>query len=258
MEGDKNKKETQAKNKHSSTPSSSVQNVGNHTSNTIQSPSSLAVMEEGASGGACTRDHNQPRCSMTSREEDAISPPQALSLTRDLRNPLSTCGTANGASSGSTYTNSVVKASSTGTLSVSPSQFNIKHESGGNKRDSTASSTIADFLASFPSSLTCSGANLPGNSSAYNAKTSIANGGKTANGGGYDADSVSSGPVFFPPLQPVPQPQNQAIYNWQAGKTSVKDRLAYLYNTDTMTDIQFKVLQFFKNSLITLWFAFAW
>ncbi|RUS85740.1 hypothetical protein EGW08_006534 [Elysia chlorotica] len=245
MEGGKNKKENQAKNKHSSNLSSSVQNVENHTSNNIQPLSSLNVLEEGASGGACIRDLNRTHCSLTSREDGAISPPQVLGQVRDPRHPLSSCGTANGAGSGSTYTNSVVKASSTGTLPVSPSQFHMKHENVGNngssKRDSSASSTIADFLASFPSSLTCSGTSLPGNSSAYNGNTCVANGGKTANAGGYDANSVSSGPVFFPPLQPAPQPQNQAIYNWQAGKTNVKDRLAYLYNTDTMTDIQFKV-----------------
>ena len=250
MDGERNKKENQARNKHCSNPkSNSVQNVGSHNSNNIQSPqspSSLNVQEEGASGGACGQDHNQQRCLVASREESSTSS-QALSLSRDPRHSLSAIGTANGASSGSAYTNSVVKASSTGTLSVSQSQFHLKTDNGGNsgagKRDSTASSTIADFLASFPNSLTCSGASLPGHSSTtFNGLACSANAGKTANGGGSDADSVNSGPVFFPPLLPVPQPQNQAIYNWQAGKTNVKDRLAYLYNTDTMTDIQFKVL----------------
>ncbi|XP_064607543.1 LOW QUALITY PROTEIN: BTB/POZ domain-containing protein 1-like [Liolophura sinensis] len=32
-----------------------------------------------------------------------------------------------------------------------------------------------------------------------------------------------------------------APYNWQSGKTSVKERLAYLFNTDVMSDVKFQV-----------------
>lgn len=246
MDSEKSKKDNQARNKNSSNlSSSSGQNVGNNTLSSHQSPQLLSshnTGDEGASGGASPQTHNQRHYSVTSQEEGATSP-KAFSLSRDPRNSFSTVGTANGVTCGSTYSNPVVKASSTGTLAIASSQYHIKHENisnGGNiKRDSTASSTIADFLASFPSSLTTSGSNLPGNNSIFYGSTNSANAGKTANGGGSDADSASCGPVFVPQLQP--QPHNQAIYNWQAGKTSVKERLAYLYNTDTMTDIQFKV-----------------
>lgn len=37
------------------------------------------------------------------------------------------------------------------------------------------------------------------------------------------------------------QQMDGAPYNWQSGKTSVKERLAYLFNTDVMSDVKFQV-----------------
>ncbi|GFO14758.1 BTB/POZ domain-containing protein 2 [Plakobranchus ocellatus] len=245
MDGERNKKENQAKNKHCMNPKSvSAQNVTSHASNNPQSPqvSGPGVQEEGAIRGACSQDHNQQHGQLISHDEDPASPPQTLPQHRDHRHSLTTVGTANGASSGSSYANSVVKANSTGTLSASQSQFYLQGATGNSlKREGTASSTIADFLASFPSSLTCGASSLSGNNNSYSVATCSANSIKPANGGSSDAESFNSGSIFFPSPLPAPQPQNQAIYNWQAGKTSVKERLAYLYNTDTMTDIQFKI-----------------
>jgi len=68
---------------------------------------------------------------------------------------------------------------------------------------------------------------------------------KTANSGAepdLEPNMMTFAPVTSPPLTSSPPVnQNQAAYNWQASKTSVRERLAYLYNTDTMTDVQFKV-----------------
>ena len=48
---------------------------------------------------------------------------------------------------------------------------------------------------------------------------------------------VSSAPTASPPIQG----QGSAPYNWQSTKTSVKERLAYLFNTEIMSDIHFLV-----------------
>ncbi|XP_053405374.1 BTB/POZ domain-containing protein 1-like [Mercenaria mercenaria] len=48
---------------------------------------------------------------------------------------------------------------------------------------------------------------------------------------------VSSAPSASPSLAN----QANAPYNWQASKTAVKERLAYLINTEIMSDIQFRV-----------------
>lgn len=48
---------------------------------------------------------------------------------------------------------------------------------------------------------------------------------------------VSSAPTASPPIQG----QASAPYNWQSTKTAVKERLAYLFNTEIMSDIHFLV-----------------
>ena len=48
---------------------------------------------------------------------------------------------------------------------------------------------------------------------------------------------VTSAPVATQPLSS----QSNAPYNWQATKSSVKERLKYLYDTDIMSDIRFLV-----------------
>ncbi|XP_059143982.1 BTB/POZ domain-containing protein 1-like [Physella acuta] len=230
MDGDKSRKEGQAKNKQCSNQKS------NQTSNhqpTNHSSSPQSGSSDNSQPSSPLQDFNQ-RAILTSGE--ILTSPQPIVTQRDHRHSLSGIGTANGAGSATSPVNAVVKASSTGTL-ASSAPFHL-HNS---KRENMVSSTGGDFLSNFPS-LTCSGPSL-GNFGTLTSSCS-ANAGKTANGG-FDADLFASGHIFFPPPSPVgsspPQNQGQVIYNWQASKTSVKERLAYLYNTDTMTDIQFKV-----------------
>ena len=57
----------------------------------------------------------------------------------------------------------------------------------------------------------------------------------------------SSGTYTFSDLEKLPQSSNaahghgNAQYNWQASKTTLKERLAYLFNTEIMSDIHFLV-----------------
>ena len=56
----------------------------------------------------------------------------------------------------------------------------------------------------------------------------------TGGGGGGDVGSSGSG-------SPPQNAANAAPFNWQSQKTTVKDRLAFLYNTDTMADVHFLI-----------------
>lgn len=45
----------------------------------------------------------------------------------------------------------------------------------------------------------------------------------------------------FPPFPYLPGAEGSVPYNWQANKCSVKERLAYLFNSDIMSDVKFVV-----------------
>ncbi|XP_005109158.1 BTB/POZ domain-containing protein 1 isoform X2 [Aplysia californica] len=252
MEGDKNKKEGQARNKlcsnqkQSSQGASPTQGLSTQPSN--HGANGGATASSGGAALACAEflPSSQPASPSHDRSDPVPSPRehmvsmQTSAPPRDHRHSLNGVGPANSATLAGSPVNAVVKASSTGTLSSSPPRYHVPYLHT-NKRDSMAA---ADFLTTFPS-MTGSGPCL-GNNSLLLGTTCSANSIKTANGGS-DAESLPSTQFLFPPLvsSPLsstpPQNQNQASYNWQATKTSVKDRLTYLYNTDTMTDIQFQV-----------------
>ncbi|KAK6179520.1 hypothetical protein SNE40_011854 [Patella caerulea] len=75
----------------------------------------------------------------------------------------------------------------------------------------------------------------------------------SANTGKSGTASLTNSPSESLPIVPVPvssfspdnlhQPQNKGNiqYNWQAARINVKERLAYLFNTEIMSDIHFKV-----------------
>ncbi|XP_055866692.1 BTB/POZ domain-containing protein 1-like isoform X2 [Biomphalaria glabrata] len=229
MDGDKNRKDGQAKNKQCPYQKCNAsQTTTNQPTNQTPSPQSPESYAEGSQPSSPSPDFGQHvlPCSDMS--------PQPGPTLRDHRHSLSGLGTANGAMSATSPVNAVVKASSTGTLSSAPPPFHA-HNS---KRENKLPTTVGDCVSNFPFS--CSG---PLVNNFVRSGSCSANAGKTANGG-FDADLFASGHIFFPqssPLLAASTPQNQAVYNWQATKTSVKERLTYLYNTDTMTDIQFKV-----------------
>lgn len=240
MDGEDSKQEGQIKNKQCSNQKT---NSNNQQSN-HHSPESLVQPEGGGETTGCS-ESSQPDTTCHDCSHFTLSPsgdhvvlPQGVPTLYDRRLSLSGGGAANGASSATSPVNAVVKASGTGTASGS-SQYHIHN----NRRENMMSSTT-DFLVNFPA-LICSSCISPSfGKSGQHAGSCSANSGKIANGE-CDIDVAGDGHLFFPSTSPPglspPQNQGQAFYNWQATKTSVKERLAYLYNTGTMTDIQFKV-----------------
>lgn len=238
MDGDKNKK-GQAKNKPCSN-----QKMGNHQpSNHSSSAQEQNVGASGAVGysessrpGSPAHDCNHLAVAVCGEQ---VTPPQAIPQPNVHRHSLNGAGAANRAVSISSPFNAMVRASSTGTLSASQSQFYVHNSI----QDTMVSSTSSDFLPNLPvpARYSCIGQGL-GNNSLHNSICS-ANSVKIDNGG--FEDFFSNEQTFFhlpsPSGSSPPQNQGQAVYNWQATKTGVKERLAFLYNTGTMTDIQFKV-----------------
>lgn len=241
MDGDCNKSE--AKNKQFCNSRQT-----NNTSQSVTNQPSNHHSVRGAFGGA---DGSLPSCSShsDSSSHDVEFPPvgdqgamnRSLHAVNDHRHSMSGITTANGAVPSNSSLSAVVKASSTGTLSTTPSRYlppTSRHES-------TFSSSSNAFLLSFPT-LSCSGSAL-GNSLAM---SSSANAGKSANANSTLEPVPSNSPNNqILPLNasstvgpPPPQNYDQATYNWQDSKMCVKDRLTYLFNTDTMTDIQFQVV----------------
>ncbi|CAG5134957.1 unnamed protein product [Candidula unifasciata] len=239
MDGDKIKNEDQAKNKQCSNQKASNQQPG------FQSVASQSQVI-GACGIAGCSDISLPGSSSNDCSQlavppcgEQVTPQQTVQLPRSHRHSVNGVGTANGAISISSPVNAVVKASSTGTLSGSPSQFYVHSI----KQESMTSPSASDFFVNFPT-LVCSNCKGPGlGNSGLHTSTCSANLFKSEDSG-CDSEFVKSGQAFFQSsslLGSSPQNQGQAVYNWQATKTSVKERLAFLYATGTMTDIQFKV-----------------
>lgn len=239
MDGDKSKNEDQAKNKQCSNQKANNQQPGYQSvasQNQVIGACGLAGCSEVSLPGSPSNDCSQFVVSPCG-EQVTLQP--NIPLPRSHRHSVNGVGTANGAISISSPVNAVVKASSTGTLSGSPSQFYV-HSS---KRESMTSPSASDFFVNFPT-LVCSNCRGPGlGNSGLHASTCSANLSKSEDSG-CDSEFITSGQAFFQfssLFGSSPQNQGQAVYNWQATKTSVKERLAFLYTTGTMTDIQFKV-----------------
>ena len=265
MDGDKPKKDSPAKNKQCSNSKQGL------TLDASTSGASSQPTNHNASASTPTNDSYAqasgdfvPSVIPVSLENNSnVDNPQTArpsAVSKDMHHSLNSKWPANGATLAGSPINSVSKASSTGSLiSSSPPQCHYPYLQT-NKRDTKAA---ADFLTSYPV--------MTGSGSSHNLVQVLsgasANSSKTANSGGVEADrDIELPPPFmYPPVSlpsvPVsststpPQNQNQATYNWQASKTCVKDRLAYLYNTDTMTDVQFKV-RFIVNTYLVYTLTF--
>ncbi|XP_041366332.1 BTB/POZ domain-containing protein 1-like [Gigantopelta aegis] len=123
-------------------------------------------------------------------------------------------------------------ASAGGSLSASPTQSNLANQEG-----------VTNPLSALTSNILYSNVgNMVTKMKASNSLVSTGNPFDAAAAAASTAVLSTSAPSVVSSSVPT-QPQNQANipYNWQASKVSVKDRLAYLFNTDIMADINFLV-----------------
>ncbi|CAG5123777.1 unnamed protein product [Candidula unifasciata] len=239
MDEDKGEEEGESKNRQclneKSVSNSDSQNnniVSSQVQNTSEMADFLGIVHQDSS--SC---ENKQRTLPPEGDHENTS--QFFPLVSHRKLSLNGAGTANGAGLVTSPVNAVGKASSTGTLPPT-SQFYVH----GNKAEYMVPSAASDFMANFPA-LICSGClGLGLGNGPQLTGTCSANSAKTANGES-EADFMVCGQNMFthasqPVLSP-PHNQGQAVYNWQSTKISVKERLAYLYSTGSMTDIQFKV-----------------
>ena len=57
---------------------------------------------------------------------------------------------------------------------------------------------------------------------------------------GSEAEAGAAGPPPPPsPLGPLLPLQREPLYNWQATKTSLKERFAFLFNSELLSDVRF-------------------
>lgn len=241
MDEEKSEEEGESKNRQCSNEKS-VSNSDSQNNNTVsgqvQNASEMAMCIGIGHPDSSTRDYNQNQRALPPIG-DQESSSQFFPLVCQRKLSLNGTGTANGAGLVTSPVNAVGKASSTGNLPPSP-QFYVHC----NKPEHMASSAASDFMVNFPA-LICSGClGLSLGNVSQLTSTSSANSTKTANGES-EADFLACGQNLFTHIsQPGPSPphnQGQVVYNWQSTKMSVKERLAYLYSTGTMSDIQFKV-----------------
>lgn len=164
-------------------------------------------------------------------------------------------------------TSSLTEANSTSSLPagfpLSSSQLSLSV--AGNKRDSVTSTRSLPGLASNVASsvvVKADGSCAAASAEVFQIQGASANAGKSANCGagncssmedqmerddsldqltpttGEDGGLVAAATVISSPPQNL---ANAAPFNWQSQKTSVKERLAFLYNTDTMADVHFLI-----------------
>ena len=127
--------------------------------------------------------------------------------------------------------NLLALASGGGSLSASTTQSNLANHDGVNNPLSALTSNIMYNNVG----------NMTTKMKTSNSLMSTGNPFETAAAAGTTALSTSAPSVVSSSVATQPHNQANIPYNWQASKVSVKDRLAYLFNTDIMADINFLV-----------------